>query len=139
MPDENLQRDTIFYDGGCALCHALVRFVVLRDHRQRFEFAPLHGEFFRAAVAPEQQAALPDSIVVRTAQGRLLVRSAAVVYALRELRGCWRLLGGLIAALPARLLDAVYDCVARVRYRVLAPRADFCPAVPPELRSRFRL
>jgi predicted DCC family thiol-disulfide oxidoreductase YuxK len=31
----------------------------------------------------------------------------------------------------------VYDCVARVRYRVFGRPEDLCPLVPAELRARL--
>ena len=48
VPVETWQREIIFYDGHCGLCHAAVRFVVARDDREEgFVFAPLGGETFR--------------------------------------------------------------------------------------------
>ena len=40
----------VLYDGVCALCNGLVKFVVKRDRRDRFRFAPLQGERARAIV-----------------------------------------------------------------------------------------
>ena len=37
------------------------------------------------------------------------------------------------------LLDALYDFVARVRYRVFGREPDACPVIPKDLRSRFDL
>jgi predicted DCC family thiol-disulfide oxidoreductase YuxK len=33
--------------------------------------------------------------------------------------------------------DAMYDFVARVRYRIFGRKKDACPLMPPDLRSRF--
>ena len=33
----------LFYDGSCGLCHASVRFILLRDRRGTLAFAPLAG------------------------------------------------------------------------------------------------
>ena len=36
--------ETIFYDGGCGLCHRFVRFVIKRDpDGTLFRYAPLEG------------------------------------------------------------------------------------------------
>jgi predicted DCC family thiol-disulfide oxidoreductase YuxK len=40
---------------------------------------------------------------------------------------------------PRPLRDAVYDLVARVRYRVFGRKDDACPIIPKALRSRFDL
>ena len=130
--------ETLFYDGHCALCHGTVKFVIKRDRTgTTFRFAPLQGETFQALVPAEQRAGLPDSIVIRTADGMLLARSDAIVRILRRLGGGWRILGAILAAIPRGLRDAVYDFVARIRYRVFGKRDDLCPIVPPALRQRF--
>jgi predicted DCC family thiol-disulfide oxidoreductase YuxK len=130
--------ETLFYDGHCALCHGTVQFVLERDRTgAAFRFAPLQGETFQAQVPTEQRAGLPDSIVIRTADGSLLARSDAVVRILQRLGGGWRILASILALIPRGLRDAVYDFIARVRYRVFGKREDLCPIVPPDLRGRF--
>ena len=112
---------------------------VLRHDREgtAFRFAPLQGETFERRVAPERRAELPDSIVVETCEGALLVRSSAFIHILRRLGGGWRALAAILAVLPRVARDAAYDFVARVRYRVFGRQDDVCPLVPPELRKRF--
>lgn len=131
--------EAIYYDGHCGLCHRWVRFVVAEDTTgHAFVFAPLEGETMRQAVPEAQRRALPDSVVVQTAHGRLLARSAAVRHILARLGGLWRVASWLLAATPTVLLNAGYDAVARVRHRLFAAPADACPLLPPELRVRFR-
>jgi predicted DCC family thiol-disulfide oxidoreductase YuxK len=134
----NQKTDTLFYDGHCALCHGTVQFVVKNDRAgTAFRYAPLQGETFRAQVPAEERMGLPDSIVIRTAEGSLLARSDAVVRILQRLGGGWRILGAIMAAVPRGLRTAIYDFIARVRYPVFGKRDDLCPLVPPELRRRF--
>ena len=130
--------DTVFYDGGCALCHRSVRFLVARDRDgSRFRFAALGGPAFRRLVPEGQRADLPDSLVVLTADGTLLLRSAAVIHILERIGGAWRLPGKLLAVVPQPMRDLGYDTMARVRYRLFGRPADACPVTPPELRARF--
>lgn len=129
--------DRVFYDGGCALCHATVRFLLARDRGGGlFRFAPLGGETFRALVPPASRDGLPDSVVVLADDGRLLTRGAAARHLLGRLGGAWGALSRLLGILPPRLLDAGYDAVARLR-RGLAPPRESCPALPAPLRSRL--
>lgn len=131
-------QDIVLYDGTCGLCHRTVRFLLWADGRsERFRFAPLQGELFRALVPEVQRDSLPDSIVVRTATGELLARSAAVVYLLRKLGGVWRVLAALLRLVPTRWRNAAYDFIARRRRRWFRAPADACPPVPERLRSRF--
>ena len=130
--------EVLFYDGHCALCHGAVKFVLKRDRSGKaFRFAPLQGSTFHSRVAPERRANLPDSIVVLTNEGALLVRSDAFVHISRRLGGGWRFWAGLLAAIPRPLRDLVYDFIARIRYRLFGKRDDLCPVTPPELRARF--
>jgi predicted DCC family thiol-disulfide oxidoreductase YuxK len=130
--------EMLFYDGHCALCHGTVQFVLERDRTgTAFRFAPLQGETFQAQVPVEQRAGLPDSIVIRTADGSLLARSDAVVRILQRLGGGWRVPASILALIPRGLRDAVYAFIARVRYRVFGKRDNLCPIVPPDLRGRF--
>jgi predicted DCC family thiol-disulfide oxidoreductase YuxK len=130
--------ELLFYDGHCGLCHRAVKFVLRHDKAGNlFRFAPLQGSTFQSRVFPEQRAALPDSVVVLTSAGALLVRSDAFIHILRRIGGSWRLLAGVIEVIPRPLRDAVYDFIARVRYRVFGRREELCPIVPPDLRARF--
>jgi predicted DCC family thiol-disulfide oxidoreductase YuxK len=127
----------LFYDGGCGLCHRSVRFVVAADRSGSFGFAPLGGETFRASVPVEDRRTLPDSIVVRRADGSILVRSDAAIHVLSRLGAGWRALGAILALVPPRLRDQAYDFVARRRLRWFARPAESCPLVPHDLRARF--
>ena len=132
--------ERLFYDGSCALCHWAVRFVLARDREGRaFRFAPLDSDAFRSAVPEAVRASLPDSLVIETSDGRLLTRSSAVIHILGRLGRPWRGLGAVARVFPRALLDALYDFVARVRYRVFGREPDACPVIPKDLRSRFDL
>jgi len=76
---------------------------------------------------------------VKSASGAVLVRSDAAVHLLSRLGGFWRIGGMLFGVLPRRVRDAMYDFVARVRYRIFGRKKDACPLMPPDLRSRFTL
>jgi predicted DCC family thiol-disulfide oxidoreductase YuxK len=130
--------ETVFYDGGCGLCHRAVRFALWADRDgSRFRFAPLGGRTFRAAVPEDERDRLPDSLVLETRGGALLTRSAAVLHMLDRLGGGFRVLAVLGRLAPPPAADALYDLVARVRFRLFARPPDWCPVVPARLRSRF--
>jgi predicted DCC family thiol-disulfide oxidoreductase YuxK len=128
----------LFYDGSCGLCHGAVRFVLDRGERAlAFRFAPLHGEAFRREIPEARRAGLPDSLVVKTADGRVLTRSSGVVRVLHGLGGPWSLLGSLLWLVPRPLRNLGYILIARVRKR-LFPLADgACPWRTAAQRARF--
>lgn len=137
-PRRDAEPATLFYDGDCGLCHRAVRFVLAEDPDGRaFRFAPLASEAFLAALPAAERAALPDSLIVRTPSGRVVVRTAAVREICIRLGGLWRALALASHALPESLLDRGYDQIARTRKRFFARPAEACPLVPADLRRRF--
>jgi predicted DCC family thiol-disulfide oxidoreductase YuxK len=137
IPPRKGPTETVFYDGHCGLCHRAVRFLLAEDRAGAFRFAPLGGETFHDAVPENRRTGLPDSLVIRTADGSLLMRSAAVLHILRRSGGVWRLLAGVAGVVLAGIRDAAYDGVARVRHRLFARPAATCPLIPATLRTRF--
>jgi predicted DCC family thiol-disulfide oxidoreductase YuxK len=130
--------EMLFYDGYCGLCHRAVKFVLKHDRSgNAFRFAPLQGETFQARVAASDRTGLPDSVVVLTREGALLVRSDAFLHILAKLGGGWKMVGGALGLIPRVVRDAAYDFIARIRYRVFGRRDDVCPVAAPELRARF--
>jgi len=130
-------RDILFYDGRCGLCHLSVRLLLALDRAGALRFAPLGGETFGGLVPEAERAALPDSLVLRTADGQLLVRSAAVLESLRLVGGPATWLAVTARVVPRRLADGFYDGVARLRRRLVRPPAGACPVVRAALRARF--
>ena len=129
---------TVFYDGHCGLCHGLVLFLLARDPTgEKFDFAPLQGDYCAKSISKTDRQRLPDSIVVRSKEGKLLVKSAAVVYLLQRIGGAWSMVGMALAVLPTMVRDFGYDCVARLRRHLLARPAASCPLVPDKLKTRF--
>jgi predicted DCC family thiol-disulfide oxidoreductase YuxK len=88
-------------------------------------------------VPEKERGALPDSLVLRTADGRVRVRSEAVLESLRQIGGPWVIAAALGALVPRPLADRLYDAAARLRRRLFRPPADVCLAVPAHLRARF--
>jgi predicted DCC family thiol-disulfide oxidoreductase YuxK len=129
--------ETIYYDGHCGLCHRGVLFVLRHDSQSQFRFAPLEGETFIADVSAEDRGRLPDSMAVRTRDGKLLTRTAAWLYILRRMGNGWRLLSIVLGWVPLCLGNLIYDWVARVRRKLFRQPEDVCPIVPAALRSRF--
>jgi predicted DCC family thiol-disulfide oxidoreductase YuxK len=130
--------ERVYYDGSCGLCHGAVRFVLAEDRGgEAFRFAPLEGDTAAQRLGAEVRAALPESLVIETANGALLVRSAAVLHIAENLGGAWRALAWLGRAVPARVRDALYDAVARNRRSLARAPSAACPIAPAEHRRRF--
>ena len=131
--------ECIFYDGHCALCHGIVRFVLRRDQStQPFCFAPLQGNFAERTIPEHVRASLPDSVAVLDNNKNVLVRSAAVIYILKRLGGVWFVAAILFRLVPRPLRDLAYNLVAATRKRIFGTTQQMCPLVPAPWRERFR-
>jgi predicted DCC family thiol-disulfide oxidoreductase YuxK len=114
-----------------------VLFVLQRDRSSRFHFSPLQGRFIGTVLPQKERAALPDSVVMRTAEGRVFTRSSAVLETLERLGGVWRRLARLARIVPRPLRDFAYDLMARLRNRLFGRPPEVCPVVPANLRPRI--
>ena len=130
--------DRIFYDGDCGVCHWMVSFVARHDRSgEAFRFAPLGGEVFERSIPEAARRDLPDTVVVQTSKGEMLLRSQGALYILRRLGPGWRVLGRLLTLVPRPIRDFFYDRFAATRYRLVKRPDGTCPLMPPELRARF--
>lgn len=134
-------QNRLFYDGDCGLCHHSVRFVLARDHQRRFRYAPLQGPTFEPfrerAIQANGGRGLPDSIVLVTSDGSVLLRSTAAAHILRTLGGFWGTVGSVLLWTPRPLRDFAYDVVARVRHALFRRPTDICPIPPSGQRELF--
>lgn len=129
----------VLYDGVCGLCNRLNQFLLKRDLGDRFRFASLQSNFADALLKRYGIAALDlDTVYVVADAGkpseRLLARSDAIIYALRQLGGSWTIVG-LARMLPKPLRDGIYKLVARNRYRVFG---KFEACLMPEERFKHK-
>ena len=134
----SVKRPVILFDGVCNLCNATVQWVIERDKDGRFDFATLQSDAARrelARVMDEKKIdALPDSIVLLDSDG-VHVRSATVLRITRGLGSRFALLR-LGILLPRPIRDAVYNLIARHRYRWFG-RRETCMTLTPDLAARF--
>jgi len=125
----------VLFDGVCNLCNGSVRFIIERDPRARFQFAPLQSPVAdRLIGARVDRASLPDSIVL-VDDGRLYVRSSAALRIARGLRFPWPL-AWVFIAVPRPIRDWVYDLIARHRYAWFG-RRDECVVPTSQTKDRF--
>lgn len=128
-PEQPPARPILFVDGQCVLCQRTARWVMRRDRRGRVALAALQGRTARrllppalrgeaGAIAPANTApAAPGSLVWREVDGRLRIRSAAVLAVAAALGGRYRIGAALLRLVPAPLRDGLYLALARRRRR----------------------
>ncbi|MTI22171.1 DUF393 domain-containing protein [Fulvivirga sp. RKSG066] len=126
-------KDTIFFDGVCNLCNGAINFVIDRDERKKYQFAPLQSEAADKHL-PDEFKSL-NTIVLLTKEGRLYKKSRAALEISKYIGGLWFLLYGFVIV-PRFIRDGVYDFIATNRYKWFGKR-DTCRMPSPELKERF--
>lgn len=135
MEDRPDDGPVVVFDGVCNLCTGTVRFVIPRDDAGRFRFAPLQSEpGERLYEACGEDADSPETFVV-VEDGECRRKSTAAIRIAEGLGGVYRL-ATLARVVPRPLRDAVYDFVARHRYRLFGKR-ETCMRPTPEIEDRF--
>lgn len=127
----------LFFDGECAFCSHSVRRVARLDRRGRIAFAPLQGTLAgEAGFSRYADEAAGTMVLLRESDGRVFLRSDALIELARALGGGWRILT-VARFIPKSLRDAAYRWVAEHRYW-FAGKADTCSLPDPELVKRLR-
>ena len=108
--------DVILFDGVCIFCSRWVRFVAVRDLAKRFRFTAIQSDYGqRLAKTFSIDAASPDTNAV-VLNGQALFKSDAAIAVISSLPH-WRWARAL-TLVPKPWRDAVYNLVARNRYRI---------------------
>lgn len=131
----------LLYDGSCGLCARSVQFVLQHEGAPHsLRFATLQGPHGRRALAAHPALAGVDSVVwvepSGDGNGRVLVRSDAVLAVLDYLGGRWRWLARIGRLVPRVSRDALYRVVAHNRHRLFG-RDQSCLLPTPEQGRRF--
>lgn len=132
-----LGKSVLFYDGQCGFCHNVVRFLLAEDGKGEVLFSPLQGPLFQQSFDENQRQNFPDSIVLKTSDGKIFTKSAAVVILMHNLGGIWLPLSHIIGLVPPTARDLAYSAIGRIRNRIFPKPANLCPIVSPAFKARF--
>ncbi len=136
-PGPEASRPLVLFDGVCNLCNAAINFLIDHDPEATLRFASLQSTGGRAAIVRsggEPPEGDPSTILLIEG-GRIYARSTAALRVARRLGWPYKLLYAFIVV-PRPLRDAVYEWVARNRYRWFG-KSEVCRVPTPELRARF--
>jgi predicted DCC family thiol-disulfide oxidoreductase YuxK len=135
VSEVDIDHPLIIFDGVCNYCCGVVNFIIKRDPRGLFRFAPFQSEAAERILGKfNYPAASLDSFVL-IEEGKLYTKSEAGLRVQKLLGGIYSLLYAFIVV-PAPLRDAVYDFIARNRYRWFGKKEE-CMIPDPGIRSRF--
>ena len=129
------EQTVILFDGICNFCNRSVNFIIRRNTHKDIKFAPLQS---KAGVALLEHYGLPKSGLrsfVFIEEGKVYERSGAALRVCRHLNAFWPLCYGFLIV-PPFIRDAVYNWIARNRYRWFGIRTE-CMVPPPDTKTRF--
>ena len=130
----------VLYDGVCGLCNRVTQFLLSHDHKDLFRYASLQSDFAgkilrRHGANPSELDTVGVVLNFETPTEKVLVRSDAVLYLGTQLGGIWRVLAWS-RVMPRFIRDAIYNLVARNRYKVFG-KYETCMLPEPRHRNKF--
>ncbi len=130
----------LYYDGVCGLCNRMIRWLIAADRGAVLRYASLQSESGLSLLSRHPGLRDEDTAILwellPNGSERIAIKSRIPITLRPYLRGMPRMFLSIFAFLPRGLGDAVYDRIARSRYRIFG-KYDTCPIPEPAVRSRF--
>lgn len=132
----------ILYDGVCALCNAVVRYLLRHDHDHHFRFVPQQTPLAEELLLtfPNPSPPASEGVILLTAaltsDQRLYRRSNAVDQAMRLIPGPLSSTAHIFRLIPHSLRELAYTFIASHRYGLFG-RYPTCPIPTPDQQERI--
>ena len=130
-----MDHPVILFDGVCNFCDAMVNFVIKQDEKGVFRFAPLQSEAGQKLLQQYNLSTKDFDSFVLIDGGKVYKKSSASLKVMNRLPWIWKP-AQIFWIIPAAFRNAIYDFVARNRYKWFGKKEQ-CMIPTPELRKRF--
>ena len=125
----------ILFDGVCNLCNNAITFVIKRDSKDVFRYAPLQSKIGETLTAKHSiDTSKVDSILLIDGD-TAYTKSTAALRIAKHLGRAYPLMAAFYI-FPAFFRNWVYDYIAKNRYKWFGKK-DACMIPTPELKSKF--
>jgi predicted DCC family thiol-disulfide oxidoreductase YuxK len=130
-------KQLILFDGICNLCNSSVLYVIKRDKRNTFLFAPLQSSVGQTIIQRFNiDSSKTDSILLYNPKNdSLKYKSSAALLVAKQLNFPSNLMS-IFFVVPTFIRNWVYDFIARNRYKWYGKK-ESCMIPTPELQSKF--
>jgi predicted DCC family thiol-disulfide oxidoreductase YuxK len=125
----------IFFDGVCNLCNSTVDFLISRDTKRHFRYASLQSDAGQAMLRKHNLPTSEFGSFLYLDGDKLHTKSSGALRVALKLGGFWTLMG-IFLIVPPFIRNAVYDLIAKHRYRWFGKR-ETCRLPTPEERTLF--
>lgn len=131
------EKQLILFDGVCNLCNSSVLYVIKRDKKDIFLFAPLQSETGIELINKFSiDTTKTDSILLYNPKSNSLKQKSSAAIHIAKYLGFPSNLLTVFFIIPTFIRNWVYDYVAKNRYKWYGKK-DACMIPTPELQSKF--
>lgn len=123
------------FDGICNFCNGAVNFVLKQDKKGIFKFAALQSQAGQKLLQHYGLSTKEFDSFILIDNGKVYKKSSASLQVMNKLPWYWKGTQ-LLRIIPAVLRDAVYDVIAKNRYKWFGNK-DHCMIPTTEMKSRF--
>lgn len=125
----------LLFDGVCNFCNGSVNFIIERDAKNYFKFAPIQSDVAQNLLEKHNiDKAATDSVIL-VENEKAYTHSTAALRVARKLDGAWSWFYVLIVV-PKFIRDFFYKLFALNRYRLFG-KTEACMIPTPEIREKF--
>jgi len=127
----------ILFDGVCNLCNGAVQYIIKKDKKNVFLFAALQSTIGEQFIKERNiDTTKVDSIILIDPTIAYYIKSTAALNIAYEFGGLWKALKLFETILPVSFRDAIYNLIARNRYKWYGKK-DACMIPTPDLKAKF--
>ncbi|KGO94854.1 thiol-disulfide oxidoreductase DCC family protein [Flavobacterium subsaxonicum] len=136
MEDLPQNKKIILFDGVCNLCDATVQFIIKHDKKDVFRFVPIQSDLGQSIIQHIGiDTSKTDSIILYEPGHAYYYKAEAALKIATALGGIYSGMA-IFTILPKGLSNAVYDYIARNRYKWYGKKND-CMIPTPEMKAKF--
>lgn len=135
MEPPEFAHSIVLFDGVCNLCNGAVQFIIKRDSKCQFRFAPIQSALAVELLSSYSSEFDRNDSFALIENGALYSQTDAALRIARQLDGLWFLFT-VFRVVPAPIRDLAYRLLGRNRYRLFGKR-ESCMIPTPELKNRF--
>lgn len=132
-----MKNNTVFYDGECAMCNSLIRFLLKYDKSRSMRFISLQSQ--KAKMILKEHNILVDNADITTIyylrSSTIKSLSSAMLSIFYDLGFPWKLLI-VFKIVPKNIRDNAYRFISKNRYRFFG-KQEFCALLSAEDRKRI--
>lgn len=125
----NEVKSLVMFDGVCNLCNNTVRFIFKRDKQDRFRYLSLQSQQAQEILAQYNYFETDLKSFILIDNDTLYTKSSAALHVARRL-GFPYSLATVFFIVPKRIRNAVYDFVAKNRYKWFGEQKEVCEYNP---------